>query len=257
MIIAKDIYRRQGGLSGVSLRAMTGAVTAVLGPNGAGKSTLLDVLAGRSMADSGTVGFNDRSISSWPAQELARSRAFLPQSAEVAFPIRVRDLVALGRSPYRSLPEMTLDGLAIETALRQTDAWVLRDRVYQRLSGGERQRVQLARVIAQVWRPVGRDSEPRMLLLDEPTASLDPGHRLAVMRLLRDLAGGGIGIVIALHDLNDALRFADHAVLLKGGRLHDQGSPQSVLTSEALARVYEAPTEIVAAVDGRPVVIFG
>lgn len=257
MIVAKDIHRRQGNLSGLSLVAATGALTAVLGPNGAGKSTLLDVLAGRSKPDSGTICFNDRPIASWPAQELARHRAFLPQSAEVAFPIRVHDLVALGRSPYRMSSDSRLDGQAIETALCQTDAWHLRDRVYQRLSGGERQRVQLARVIAQLWRPAERIVEPRMLLLDEPTASLDPGHRLAVMQLLRDLASDGIGVVIALHDLNDALRFADQAVLLKRGRLHDQGRAQSVLTSAALAEVYEAPTEIVTADSGRPVVIFG
>lgn len=257
MIAARDIHRRQGGLGGLSIAAAAGAVTAVLGPNGAGKSTLLDILAGRSRADSGTVSFADRPLASWLAQELARQRAFLPQNAEVAFPIRVRDLVALGRSPYRMSADIRLDSQAIEMALRQTDAAHLRDRVYQRLSGGERQRVQLARVIAQIWRPAERSDEPRMLLLDEPTASLDPGHRLTVMRLLRDLAGGGIGIVIALHDLNDALRFADHVVLLKRGRLHDQGPPQSVLTSAALREVYEAPVEIITAASGDAVVVFG
>jgi len=256
MIEANDIHRCHGGLQALSLVARTGIVTAILGPNGAGKSTLLDVLAGRSRADRGQVYLEGRAIDTWAARDLAQRRAFLPQIAEVAFPVRVSDLVALGRSPYRQAADRLYDGVAIETALRQADAWHLRDRTYQRLSGGERQRVQLARVMAQIWRPAEQQTDTRMLLLDEPTASLDPGHRLAVMRLLRDLAASGIGILIALHDLNDALRFADHIVLLKRGRLHMQGRPETVLTPSVLTAVYETPTGLTQLADGRAVVVF-
>jgi iron complex transport system ATP-binding protein len=257
MIEAVDIYRQQGGLSGLSISVEAGTVTAVLGPNGAGKSTLLDVLAGRSRVDTGMIRLDGRPIETWSPRDLAIRRAFLPQIAEVAFPIPVRELVALGRSPYRAVREARFDALAIETALRLSDAWHLRDRIYQRLSGGERQRVQLARVVAQIWRPQEQNGAPRMLLLDEPTASLDPGHRLAVMQLLRDLAASGIGVLIALHDLNDALHFADHVVLLKQGCRHSAGKPEVVLTAQALTTVYDAPVEIVQMANGRSIVVFG
>ena len=258
MIAAENIYLRRGGLAAISTEIRAGAVTAILGPNGAGKSTLLDVLAGRSRADSGSVRVDGRRIEAWTARDLAQKRAFLPQNAEVAFPIGVLDLVTLGRAPYRLAPDAALDARAVETALRLTDTWHLRDRLYQRLSGGERQRVQLARVITQIWRPPVPDASlaaQRMLLLDEPTASLDPGHRLAVMRLLRDLAMDGVGILIALHDLNDALRFADDAILLREGRLRGQGATQRLIDALLVTEVYGTPAEMVHLAE-QPIVVF-
>jgi iron complex transport system ATP-binding protein len=256
MISARDISRRIGGLTDISLEVPAGACTAIIGPNGAGKSTLLDVLAGRSRADSGTVTFGGRPIADWAPVALACRRAFLPQSLEVAFPIRVIDLVMLGRSPYHGKASAQQDRAAAETALRLTDAWSLRDRSYQRISGGERQRVQLARVIAQIWRPQQQDGEPRMLLLDEPTASLDPGHRLGVMRLLRDLTIAGIGVVIALHDLNDAARFADRVILLHQGRILSEGGPEAAMQAEVLTAAYGAEAEIIRTKDAAPVIVF-
>ncbi|WP_395020691.1 heme ABC transporter ATP-binding protein [Dongia sp.] len=255
MIRASNISRRIGGLSDLSLEVPAGACTAIIGPNGAGKSTLLDLLAGRSAADSGSVSFGGKPIADWAPVALARRRAFLPQSLEVAFPIRVMDLVMLGRSPYHGKTSAREDRAAAETALRLTDAWQLRDRSYQRISGGERQRVQLARVIAQVWR-LREDSEPRMLLLDEPTASLDPGHRLAVMRLLRDLTIAGIGVVLALHDLNDAARFADRVVLLHQGRIISEGGPEAALQAEVLSSAYGAEAQVIRTADAAPVIVF-
>jgi iron complex transport system ATP-binding protein len=256
MISARHISRRIGGLSDISLEVPAGACTAIIGPNGAGKSTLLDVLAGRSQADSGSVAFGGEPIADWAPVELACRRAFLPQSLEVAFPIRVMDLVMLGRSPYHGRSPAREDRAATETALRLTDAWHLRDRSYQRISGGERQRVQLARVIAQIWRKPSEDGEPRMLLLDEPTASLDPGHRLAVMRLLRDLTIAGIGVVLAMHDLNDAARFADRVVLLHHGRIISEGGPEDAMQAEVLTAAYGAEAQIIRAADTAPVIVF-
>jgi iron complex transport system ATP-binding protein len=256
VIEALDIHRRRGGLRGISLQAQAGACTAILGPNGAGKSTLLDVLAGRAGADSGAVRLFDRRLEDWPVAELATRRAFLPQAAEVAFPMSIWEIVALGRAPHRRAGDPQADATAIEAALRMTDAWHLRHRLYQRTSGGERQRVQLARAIAQIWRHHGDVDTPCMLLLDEPTASLDPGHRLAVMRLLRELASSGIGILIAMHDLNDALHFADHVVLLDKGRLAGSGAPQEVLSPSILTRVYGVTVEWLRRTDGEPVIAF-
>jgi iron complex transport system ATP-binding protein len=256
MIRARNITRRIGGLRDISLDVPAGACTAIIGPNGAGKSTLLDVLAGRSHADRGTVTFGGKPIADSAPIELARRRAFLPQSLEVAFPIRVIDLVMLGRAPYHGKASAKENRAAAETALRLTDAWGLRDRSTQRISGGERQRVQLARVIAQVWRPQDEDGEPRMLLLDEPTASLDPGHRLAVMRLLRDLTIAGIGVVLALHDLNDAARFADRVVLLHQGRILSEGDPEAAMQAAVLTSAYGAEAEIIHRADAAPVIVF-
>jgi iron complex transport system ATP-binding protein len=256
MISARNIRRRIGGLDDISIEVPAGACTAIIGPNGAGKSTLLDVLAGRSRADSGTVMFGGRPIGDWAPVALASRRAFLPQSLEVAFPIRVIDLVMLGRSPYHGKTSVQEDRAAAETALRLTDAWNLHERSYQRISGGERQRVQLARVIAQVWRPAQQDGESRMLLLDEPTASLDPGHRLAVMRLLRDLTISGIGVVLALHDLNDAARFADRVILLHQGRVISEGGPENAMQAEVLTSAYGAEAEIIRRADQAPVIVF-
>lgn len=256
MIEARNIRRQIGGLSDISLEAPAGAITAIIGPNGAGKSTLLDLLAGRSTADSGSVAFDGRPIGDWAPVDLACRRAFLPQSLEVAFPIRVIDLVTLGRAPYHGKTAARDDRAAVETALRLTDAWHLKDRPYQRISGGERQRVQLARVIAQVWRPQAVDGETRMMLLDEPTASLDPGHRLAVMRLLRDLTLAGIGVVLALHDLNDAARFADRVVLLQQGRVVSAGAPEAAMQAEVLSSAYGAEAQVIRMEDAAPVIVF-
>jgi iron complex transport system ATP-binding protein len=256
MISARNITRRIGGLSDISLDVPPGAITAIIGPNGAGKSTLLDVLAGRSAADSGTVTFGGKPVAGWAPVELACRRAFLPQSLEVAFPIRVMDLVMLGRSPYHGKVSAREARAAVETALRLTDAWHLKDRSYQRISGGERQRVQLARVIAQIWRPLRELVEPPMLLLHEPPASLDPGHRLAVMRLLRDLTISGIGVVLALHDLNDAARFADRVVLLHQGRIVSEGGPEAAMQAEVLSSAYGAEAQVIRMPDAAPVIVF-
>lgn len=254
MITAEAICRRQGGLRDITLGLEGAKVTAVIGSNGAGKSTLLEVLSGRKRADSGHVAIRGRSVDLWPARDLARQRAFLPQSSDVAFDIQVYNLVALGRAPYTS-EGREVNEMAVDAALRLAQAWHLRERSYHQLSGGERQRVQLARAIAQIWRPKVTE-EPRILILDEPTASLDPGHRLSVMRVLRDLAQAGIAVLLALHDLNDALRFADHVLLLHQGRLLAFGRPSDVLKPRLLAEAYAAEVDMMMASDGMPVILF-
>lgn len=253
MIVADRIFRRAGGLRDLSFSLGNGDITAVIGANGAGKSTLLEVLAGRKKADSGRVIFADREIGEWDVRLLARQRAFLPQAADVAFDVGVDDLVALGRAPY---PEESgaAEAEAVDAALTLAQARHLSGRHYHRLSGGERQRVQLARALAQVWRR--NEGEPRLLILDEPTASLDPGHRLAIMLMLRSLSVNGTSVLLALHDLNDAVRFADHVLLLHEGRLLASGRPHDVLTSSLLAEAYAADVEMMTASDGAAVILF-
>ncbi|MDY0870351.1 ATP-binding cassette domain-containing protein [Dongia rigui] len=253
MIVADRIFRRAGGLRDLSFALGSGGVTAIIGANGAGKSTLLEILAGRKKADAGRVIFADREIGDWDVRMLARQRAFLPQSADVAFDVAVDDLVALGRAPY---PEegAAAEAEAVEASLISAQAGHLSGRRYHRLSGGERQRVQLARALAQVWRR--NEGEPRLLILDEPTASLDPGHRLSIMRMLRGLSASGVTVLLALHDLNDAARFADHVLLLHEGRLLASGRPYEVLTPDLLAEAYGAEVDMMTAADGAAVILF-
>ncbi len=254
MIAADGIERRSGGLKGISLRAGPGAVTAVIGPNGAGKSTLLEVLAGRKRADKGVITIDGRRLEEWSALALARRRAFVPQASDIAFDVSTRDIVALGRAPYQG--EAAADtARAIDWALQATRTATFAGRLFNRLSGGEKQRVGIARALAQIWRPAGTGDQ-RLLILDEPTASLDPGHRLGIMHLLRDLAADGICILLALHDLNDAARYADQVLLLKEGRLLAAGQPLQVIVPAGLRDAFAADAELLTAADGAPVILF-
>ena len=186
-----------------------GRITAVVGPNGAGKSTLLRQLAGLSAPHRGRVSLDDVDLHSLTPRDRARRLAYLPQGGGLAFDLRVRDLVLLGRAPY--LPAFgapaASDHAAVAAALRRLDLDALADRGVGSLSGGERQRVMLARMLV---------SEASVLLLDEPTAALDIGHALALLAQLRALAAGGAAVALALHDLDLARRFSDDAVLLGG-----------------------------------------
>ncbi|MBL8709955.1 MAG: heme ABC transporter ATP-binding protein [Rhodospirillaceae bacterium] len=244
MIAAEGICTTRGNLAGISLRAEPGTVLALMGPNGSGKSTLLHVLAGDLAASSGSVRLQGRPLAAWPAAALATIRAVLPQTSQVAFPIQVTDLVAIGRLPHRGLARGG-DAEAVAAALTALGLQHLAHRPYQRLSGGERQRVQFARVLAQIWRPPGETS-PRLLLLDEPTNNLDPAQRLALMQLVRRLAGQGTAVVAVLHDLTEALNFADHGLLLRDGRVVAGGPIHDVLTPAAIAAAFDVEAVILA-----------
>lgn len=253
MIAAEDICTTRGNLAGISLRVEPGTVLALMGPNGSGKSTLLHVLAGDLAASSGSVRLQDRLLAAWPAARLATIRAVLPQTSHVAFPIQVTDLVAIGRLPHRGLARGG-DAEAVTAALSALGLQPLAHRPYHRLSGGERQRVQFARVLAQIWQPPGETSpgenSPRLLLLDEPTNNLDPAQRLALMQLVRRLAGQGIAVVVVLHDLTEALNFADHGLLLRDGRVVAQGPIRDVLTPAAIAAAFDVEAVILGGPQG-------
>jgi iron complex transport system ATP-binding protein len=216
-------------LSDVDVSLAGFELVALVGANGAGKSTLLRVLLGLLPARTGTVTLLGRGLSELSRREIARRVAFLPQETHSDFAFTVRELVAMGRMPHlgRFRPEGPSDVVAIERALEQTGTAAFVDRLASELSGGERQRVLLARAIAQTT---------DVLLLDEPTSSLDVAHQLEVIRLLRDLAREGRAVAIALHDLSLAARFADRVIVLSGGEVAAQGAPRDVVTSELLER---------------------
>ena len=187
-----------------------GRITAVVGPNGAGKSTLLRLLAGLEAPQAGHVRLGGEDLQTLAPRLRARRLAYLPQRTTLAYDLRVRELVLLGRSPY--LPAFgapaASDHAAVDAALARVDLLPLADRGARSLSGGELQRVMLARMLA---------SEAAVLVLDEPTAALDIGHALALLAHLRRLAAEGAAVALALHDLDLARRFTDDAVLLGAG----------------------------------------
>ena len=224
-------------LRGVSLDARPGEVLGVLGANGAGKSTLLATLAGEIAAAGGTARLEGRALAEWSAPALARRRAVLPQAPALAFDLGVREVVRMGAYPFPELAPSALTELAGH-ALGLTDADHLTGRRYGQLSGGEQQRVQFARVVVQLL-ACRAEGEYRALLLDEPTASLDPRHQIAVLRAVAQLTRAhGVAALVVLHDVNLAAAWCDRIALLGDGRLVGLDTPRRVLTEAHLHAVY-------------------
>lgn len=209
------------------MTARRGRITVLLGPNGAGKTTLLRTLAGLIGSSAGQVTLAGRDVARLPRRERARAIGYLPQQGNVAWNMPARDVVALGRLPHDA--GVAADAAAIEAALAATDTTAFADRPVGELSGGERARVLLARVLA---------GEPDWLLADEPLASLDPAHQLDLLDRLRDQAAAGKGVVVVLHDLAQAARVADDAVLMAGGRVVASGAAGDVLTADRLGALF-------------------
>ncbi len=237
MIEARDVTLTAGPrrlLDGVTLGLQAGEVLAVVGPNGAGKSTLLRVLSGELRPRSGEVAMLGRPLRDWPAAAMARSRAVVSQQVGLAFPMRVAEVVALGRLPWAGTPEAGRDGQAVSAAMASAGVAHLGAQAYATLSGGERQRVQVARALAQLDGAAG----PAALLLDEPTASLDVRHASGLLSVLRRLAGQGLAILVVLHDLNEASFVADRVAVMQAARCIALGPPRQVLRPEFLEKVY-------------------
>ena len=240
MLTASEIHLQRDGhtlLRHARLQIAPGQVHALLGANGAGKSTLLSVLAGPQPPQRGQVQINGETMASLPLLERARRRAVVSQQDRSEGSMRAWDSVALGRFPYQD--EHSAGGqAAIEQALRQTGSLGLANRELGGLSGGERARVQLARALAQLD---NRLDEPRYLLLDEPTASLDLAWQHRSLRRLRHLANEGLGVLIILHDPNLALRYADTVTLLRHGTVVDSGPTPTVMQEALLSELYDLP----------------
>lgn len=230
-------------LSDISFTARRGEVTGLIGPNGAGKSTLLAALSGDLTPSSGTISVGGLNPSLGDAKTMARRRAVLLQDVSVSFEFLVRDVVAMGRRPWRGEVDGSYDELVIDAALEATDTVALADRDIVTLSGGERARVALARVLAQ---------QTPIIFLDEPTAPMDIRHQEQVLSLLREIAhAAGTAVVVVLHDLDAAAAYCDHITCLSGGRIVADGSVDEVYTDETLTMIYGWPVEVTRRADGR------
>jgi iron complex transport system ATP-binding protein len=241
-------YREREVLRGVDLVAHAGELVALIGPNGAGKSTLLRVLGGLLRPTAGSVAIDGVDVGALDRRAMARHIAIVPQIFETLFPFTVREIVALGRTS-RLGPLGTLgsdDARAVGRALDDIGATDLADRRIDRVSGGERQRAVLAMALAQ---------EAGVLLLDEPTAHLDPAHQRATLDRVATLARvRGLAVVAVLHDLNLAAAFASRVVLLADGAVVRDAEPGQVITAELVRSVFGPGLRVVAH-DGRPFVI--
>ncbi len=244
-------------LEDVSLTLAPGEVVGILGANGAGKSTLLSVLAGELPAAGGSVDIDGVPLRELTPPILARLRTVLPQSSTLSFDLAVTDVVAMGAYPF---PEATPAQVAatVDRALVLADAAHLRGRRYLHLSGGEQQRVQFARALVQCL-VTHVSGAIHYLLLDEPTASLDPRHQQALMGEVANLAAGeGIGVLAVLHDVNLAARWCTRLLLLGSGRAIACGTPTEVLQPAILRDVYQTDATVLQhpGDPGRPLVIF-
>ena len=214
-----------------------GEMLGVIGPNGSGKSSLLKLLAGLVRPQRGTIHLFGSDLQSQTRLSLARQMAYMPQDVSFDFPFSVMDMVLMGRYPYRSGGGWSLlgwerrDDVAIaHEAMAMTDVQALSDRLVGTLSAGERQRVLLARALAQ---------QPRVLLLDEPTAHLDLNHQLEVCRILtRVHAQLGMTVILVSHDINLASQYCDRIAIMREGHLVSVGSPHEVVHARRLAEIY-------------------
>lgn len=232
-------YGARRVLRAVSLDLQAGEVLALIGPNGAGKSTLVRAASGVIPVQAGRVGVNGDDLLALSAMRRARYLAVVPQATSLPPAFTAWETVLLGRTPYLNFlgQVSTKDEEIARQALQKVDAFDLAERRVGELSGGEQQRVLLARALAQ--------STP-ILLLDEPTVHLDLQHQVALMEIVRSLAhNDNLAVLIALHDLNLAARYADRVALLVAGEIKAAGTPRQVLTPEIISKAYHLPVQVI------------
>lgn len=237
-------------LKGLDLAIPPGRITAIVGANACGKSTLLRTMSRLLSPRQGQVTLDGKSIHSTPSRQLAKTLGLLPQSPIAPEGITVTDLVSRGRHPHHGILSRWTrrDDEAVAAALQATRTFELAERAVDELSGGQRQRVWIAMALAQ---------QTDLLLLDEPTTFLDISHQVEVLDLLTDLNHTrGTTIVMVLHDLNLAARYADHLVAMADGKLYACGRPEDLLTEEMVRQVFGLESRIIAdPVSGRPMML--
>jgi iron complex transport system ATP-binding protein len=242
-------YGRTPIVHDVDLDVTPGALTVLVGANASGKSTLVRGLARLLTPTSGRVTLDGVDLGTLSPRRVARTVGVLPQTPVAPDGIRVGDLVAHGRYPHQSFfrGHRSDDDAVVAASLAATDAGALVDRRVDELSGGQRQRVWIAMVLAQ---------QPDILLLDEPTSALDVAHQVEVLEVLRSEVTAGRTVVLVLHDLTLAARYADHVVVMAGGRIIARGEPVSTLTEDVVGRAFGIRARVLEDPDtGRPVIL--
>ena len=239
-LLAKDLVLTRGSrdlLKGVSARFGSSSFTAIIGPNGAGKSTFISLLTGLVVPSSGGVTLDGVSLGSIPRKTLARRRAYLPQNARCEWPISVERVVALGLTPtlppFGGLPAE--DAAKVAAALAQCDLADKKDQPATTLSGGELARAMLARALV---------GDPEILIVDEPTAGLDPRHAIDAAARLRSLADRGKTVIGAVHDLALAMQFADRIIAIRAGEIIADGPVETTIDADLMRRLYDVEARV-------------
>jgi len=233
-------------LNNVEFNVGLGELVTIVGPNGSGKSTLLKCINRILKPKQNSVLINGVDSGKLSVKELSMMMGYVPQTSVSAFPFTVFDVVMMGRKPYIHWSVGERDSEIVALMLDFLGIGHLALRHFSELSGGEQQKVIIARALAQ---------QPEILLLDEPTSSLDIRHQLEILCILRGLAqSGGRSVVVTLHDLNLASRFSDRMIMLKKGYVFAMGRPEEVITSQNIKTVYGICADVSASVMGRPVV---
>lgn len=225
-------------LKNVSLNINPGEVVAVVGANGAGKSTLLKALSGQVSANNGQVLYNKKPLKTWKTKDLARIRAILSQHISISFSLRVIDVVMLGRFPFFQQENEARRRMIAHWALGKVALADFANRDIHSLSGGEQQRVHFARVLCQLYAADAK--QHKYLLLDEPTASQDLSQQHRLLKLAAAVARElNYGVLMVLHDMNQAARFADRIIMMKQGQVVASGTPQEVLTAQNIFQAFQ------------------
>jgi iron complex transport system ATP-binding protein len=247
---ARSVSMAIGGATLVDrndLRIEGGEMVAIAGPNGAGKSTLLRLLSGDLRASRGEVRLKGRDLHTYRPRQLALHRAMLSQHVNVSFPFTVEDIVHMGAGDHGRAAARRL----ADAALHEVGLHDFRHRQLPTLSGGEQQRAHFARILVQL--ACGEAAHgPGLLLLDEPTSSLDLRHQIELVETARQRAHGGTAVIAILHDLNLAMRFADRIILLQRGSLVIDGGPRDTVTTETIRRIFEVDAPIQYTDNGTP-----
>lgn len=244
-------YDQKKILSDITLELESGVFTGIIGPNGSGKTTFAKLISKLLKADKKTVYLNHQDINDIKIADLAKSMAMVPQASSINYDLTVYEVVLMGRTPHlkRFQRESETDFNVVKEVMIETDTWAFKDRLIHQLSGGERQRVVIARALAQ---------EPKVLILDEPVTYLDIHHQLQVMSLIKTLSSTrNMTIIMILHDLNYALKYCDHIILLSDGEVFKYGKPDDVVTIDHIRAVYNIDVNIIDhPVTKKPMVVF-
>lgn len=247
-------YKSKNILENINIEAKEGKVIAFVGPNGAGKSTLLSYIANELEPKNNLIKLNGKLLKDWNRKLLTLHKAKFSQHQQTNITLTVKEIVMMGRYPYfKNLPSEE-DYKIIDFWMNKTNTFHLKDRNFSHLSGGEQQRVHLARVFSQLE----NDYKKKILLLDEPLNNLDVSHQFRLLENLREFALKGNLVILVIHDLNLASQFADEIVLMDKGKIVCHSSPENVLRSEIISKVYDFPCVVCNdPIMQKPCVIFG
>jgi len=246
MLKLQDIHYKVGEkqiLSNMNVQFAPGELHMIMGPNGSGKTSLIKIASGQIEKFSGQVLYDNQHLNEIPAATLATYRSYLSQQNNIPFPLKVSELIQMGRYPHYEYQASKKDMEIVKEVIDKLEITHLQNRDYNTLSGGEQQRVQFARVLAQVWEKVANNN--RYLFLDEPLNNLDIQYQKYLLQTIRKFINADIVVIMIVHDMNWALAYADKVYFLNEGALVAGGKPAEIITSQLIAEVFKIDAQII------------